>query len=246
LTGVYDKAKPDIYTGSVYQRTSEYHTFMSSDLNKRRILGVLGGCDLSPERIASWARSADFVVAADGGANPLFENGIVPDLTIGDFDSIKNSTKEAQKMLVYAPDQDRSDCDKLLAYLSERGCTRLTICGFEGDLVDHLIGTIHSVAQSNLEVRLVTRRGIIWLLRGPSSVSLPVPADTRLSMLPVTLCKAVSIQGVEWPLADAEMSPLGMSSLSNRSLGPVQISIGSGVACVFLSHASLEKPHWPE
>jgi len=217
-----------------------------ADLNKKRILGVLAGRDLAADRIAEWARSAEYVLAADGGADILFENGIVPDITIGDFDSIRNSTKDVQHKLVYAPDQDSSDCDKLLSYAAELGYERITLCGAEGDEFDHVIGALLSAARSLLEVRLITRRGTAFIMRGPTRMKLDLILGTRLSLLPITHCSLVTLQGVEWPLVDAELSPLGLVSLSNRTVNHVQVSLSNGVAALYLSHPALEKPHWPD
>ncbi|MDR3691658.1 MAG: thiamine diphosphokinase [Fimbriimonas sp.] len=217
---------------------------MVRTLNKDRILGVLAGQDLNPKRVAKWAESAEFVVAADGGANLLYDEGIIPDVAIGDFDSIYDSTKTAQTTLVHAPDQDTSDCEKLLDYVRSIGGERITLCSVEGDHLDHLMATFHAAAKSPLDVRLVVRRGIVQLLKGPVECFYDLPVGTRLSLLPITVCSIVDLHGVQWPLVDVELSPAGMFSLSNRTTGPVQVSITSGVAALFLSHPSLELPHW--
>ena len=238
--------KPANNTGSVQNAISEYHSNVALDLNKKRILGVLAGQDLPSDRIAQWARSAELVLAADGGANLLFENGIVPDLTIGDFDSIIDSTKDAQTTLVHKPDQDFSDCEKLLKYAAGLGFRKITLCGIEGDLVDHLLGTLLAVAKSPMDVRLVTRRGIAWVLHGPMDSTFDLPVNTRLSLLPITECSGVSLSGVKWPLKEVELSPMGLCSLSNRTLGPVSVSMAAGVAGLFLSNSLLESPYWSD
>ena len=41
-----------------------------------------------PAYFRGWAEAADMVVAADGGARFLLEQGIRPDVVVGDFDSL--------------------------------------------------------------------------------------------------------------------------------------------------------------
>ena len=217
---------------------------MALDLNNVRVLGVLAGRDLPSERVTDWAKTAEIVLAADGGANLLFERGFIPNAVIGDFDSIADSTKDMQQILIHTPDQNQTDCDKLLAYTAESGYKRITLCGIEGDFVDHLLGTLQSAAKSKLEIRLVTRRGVVHLLRGPNSYAFNVPLGARLSLLPITDCSGVELTGSEWTLSDAELSPVGLSSLSNRVLGNVDVAISSGTAAIFFAHPTLEIPHW--
>ncbi len=215
-----------------------------SGLNKTRVLGVLAGRDMSGDKVLEWARSAEIVLAADGGANLLYENGFIADVALGDFDSINNSTKDAQKNLVYLPDQDHSDCDKLLEQAERRGYREITLCGVEGDLMDHLLGTMQSAASSNLLVRFAFRRGTGFILKGPLHWEEPVSKGARLSLLPLTECLGVTLKGVQWELTDSELSVSGMKSLSNCVTGQVAIDIHSGIAVLFLTHPSLEMPHW--
>jgi len=215
-------------------------------LNKLRVLGVLAGGDLSPERLGAWVRSAHTILAADGAANDLHAINVVPDATIGDFDSISMSTKDVQLELFHIEDQDSSDCDKLLGVAADKGFSEITLIGVEGDLLDHVLGNLFSAAKSKLKVRFSLRRGIGYVLKGPVRMGLDVPVDTRMSLMPISDCSGVSIEGAHWPLNEAALSPLGLTSLSNRAEGPIRLSIRSGAAILFLAHPDLEQPSWEE
>ncbi len=217
---------------------------MPEKLNKPRVLGVLSGGDLPPEKLAAWAHSADIILAADGGANELFLVGVVPAATIGDLDSISNSTKGVQHCLVQDLDQNSSDCDKLLSYAEAQGFAEITLTCVEGDLLDHVLGTLASAARSPLSIRLALRRGIAYVLKGPAAVDLHLPDSTRLSLMPLTDCAGVSLSGVKWPLTDTTLSPMGLVSLSNQASGATQVEVKEGVAVLFLSHPKLEVPTW--
>jgi thiamine pyrophosphokinase len=217
---------------------------MPQKLNKPRVLGVLAGKDLPADRLIAWVYSADIILAADGAADTLDSCQILPDTTIGDLDSISISTKARQVELIHIDDQDTSDCDKLLILAVERGYADITLIGVEGDQLDHVLGNLYSAARSPLSVRLVLRRGIAHLLRGPVVMSLDLPDATRLSLLPLSPCSGVTLEGVAWPLAQANLSPIGLVSLSNRSTGRVDLELAVGTAILLLSHPDLEVPAW--
>jgi len=185
------------------------------------VIGVLAGKDLPPERVIEWAKSADVILAADGGANVLFGARIVPDATIGDMDSIKNSTKCGQTKIVVQDSQESTDCDKLLAYARQCGYMSITLCSVEGDQLDHVLATLHSAARSELNVRLALRTGIAWILRGANEWLFPRQQGARLSLMPLTDCEGVWLGGVRWPLQDASLNPLGANSISNVADGDV-------------------------
>jgi thiamine pyrophosphokinase len=60
--------------------------------------------------------------------------------------------------------------------------------------------------------------------------------------MPLVPCSGVTLKGVEWPLSNAELSPLGLISLSNRASGPIEITLTTGAAILFLAHPDLENP----
>lgn len=217
---------------------------MAQKLNKNRILGVLAGADFPPERLSKWVLSADYVFAADSAADALNQLGLVPGTTVGDLDSISATGRACQLELLEIHDQDSTDCDKLLSLALERGFSKISLIGVEGDLLDHVIGTLLSAARASIDVTLILRRGFAQILTGPTHVRLTLPKSTRLSVMPLTPCFHVTMNGTEWPLSDSTLDPMGLTSLSNRGSGPVQIQIGSGVAILFLAHPDLENVDW--
>ncbi len=217
---------------------------MVENLNKPRVLGVLAGGDLPLSRLAVWGESADVLLAADGAANSLAEIGLFSHTTVGDFDSIAPSTKEAQRELIQIDDPNATDCDKLLGLAWKRGYSSITLVGVEGDLLDHVIGNLYSSARAQITVRLALRRGVAHILRGPSTTEYQIPAETRISLLPLTSCSGVELIGTKWPLSDAVLDPLGLTSISNEGSGEIRARLATGVACLFLAHPELESPNW--
>lgn len=132
----------------------------------------------------------------------------------------------------------------MLALAEQRGYEEITLIGAEGDLLDHVLGNLYSAARSKLRIRFALRRGLAFVIRGGESRQFQGLHDARLSVMPLTPCSGVNLLGAEWPLTNAQISPLGLISLSNRASDAVTVNLADGVAVVFLAHPDLEQPVW--
>lgn len=200
-----------------------------------RVLGVLGGRSMAPAQVADWCASADCIIAADSGLFNVLEAGFVPDILAGDFDSVPQEMRERFESLDLSDDQDTTDCQKLLGLVKNFGYESVTLIGTEGDLVDHMLDTIHSATRVDLRVRVGLIRGTAYILRGPQNFNVTSKEGKRVSMLPIENAVGCSLAGVQWPFEGRELSPSGFTSISNQALcGSVQASIESGSVYLFV------------
>jgi thiamine pyrophosphokinase len=190
-----------------------------------------------PELDAAWPGWDDdlaLVVAADGGARACPGLGFVPDVVVGDGDSlgaVELDALEAAGVAIERADVDKDETDTELAILSavRRGATRLTIVGaFGGPRLDHELANLALLALPVLEGRdacLLDARARVRLLRGPSAdgapaeLALPGTVGALVSLIPVSeIVEGVSTHGLRFPLRD-EALPLGPArGLSNIRL----------------------------
>jgi thiamine pyrophosphokinase len=199
------------------------------------VLGVLAGRDLNFEKFERIARSASIVIAADGGAQTVLDLGREPDIVVGDLDSLDSCIQARLPDVRHDPDQMTSDADKLLSLADQLGYQHITLLGIEGDLPDHVLSTLHSVLRAKIEVTLLFRRGSGWVLTGESTRHWPSYPGQRVSLLPLSECREVSLVGVVWPLESATLSAESSGSISNQSLAAeIGVKIGSGSAFLFL------------
>ena len=191
---------------------------------------MLAGRDLAPGALEAWLAWADYVVAADGGADLCREAGREPDKIVGDLDSISD-----KRGLSADPDQDSSDADKLLSFLRSRGIESATLIGVEGDRLDHVLATLYSVARvPQVSCRIVLRMGVAFVVRGPSEVERG--SYNIVSLLPLGKAR-VTLSGVRWPLENAVLDPLGLVSLSNAGDPRLDVflQVHEGAVALFLS-----------
>jgi len=210
-----------------------------------RVLAVLGGRDAPLDSLAAWAASAEFVIAADGGADILAAAGARCDLVVGDLDSIGPAGLALARETVRIEDQDTTDCDKLLDEAWRRGVRNVSVFGLEGDRLDHLLASVSSLVRSPLRSRLVLRQALAWLVRPGHEVTLDLPPGRVVSALPLQPCEGVWLTGVRWPLADAALSPGGKVSVSNESSGgEVVCRVEKGALLLFSESGEGGAPWW--
>ena len=208
----------------------------------RKILGVLGGDHMSAAKVAAWVDSADIVIAADGGMLRVLEAGFVPDVVIGDFDSISLEIVAPDIETIVDLKQDNTDCSKLLTYVKDQGYSNVTLICAEGDLSDHFLDTIHCAVRSEIDVWIGLERGIAHVLKGPVRRTFRTTPGQRVSMLPLETAHKASLSGVEWSFADETLSVRGFTSISNRATAfEVTVAFEEGSAYLFVES---ESPYW--
>ncbi len=213
--------------------------------NSLRLLGVLAGGDLSRDLVQRWAEGADRIIAADAGADLLLAIETVPDLIIGDMDSISPGSLASGAEQLFVADQDTTDCDKLLGQAAQEGHPSITLIGVEGDLPDHVLATLQSAARSELDVRLAYRRGVGWIVKPGRPRRLATKPGRRLSLLGLEPCDGVHLTGCQWPLKGAQLGIQKSTSISNRTEAEqVTVTIDKGAALLFIEYPVEEMPVW--
>ena len=131
---------------------------------------IVGGADFS-EDLFQYVYDVEIpIVAADGGANFLADHNIVPELIIGDLDSVeeqKIKNVETQK-IIRISNQNTTDLEKVL--LNTQSPLTLGI-GFLGSRIDHELAALSALVKfSHKKIILIGEKDIVLL--SPPSFSL--------------------------------------------------------------------------
>ncbi len=183
--------------------------------------------------------SADFVVAADHGADHALESGYQVDVLVGDLDSVSERGKGSAKKVVQHPvDKDVTDLELALEESSKLGATQVTVVGTFQGRVDHSFNNLLVLANdqwAHMSISMLVDASQVWIIH--DSLEVVVPVGTQVSLLPVgNEVAGVVTTGLEWPLTDENLLLAEGRGMSNRSLlENVSISIRSGVLLVFIS-----------
>lgn len=168
-----------------------------------------------------------FLIAVDGGFSFFRKSGLIPDLLIGDFDSIGRKPKglpEATTVIEAEVRKDQTDGEMALRFCLERGFRKIDIVQPDYGDPDHflgnvmllrLAGTVRSKSRQRPAVRLVSRGEEIHYLKD-GSVAIIEAAGSPVSLLPLSGTVRYSCSGTDYRVDDVLLRPGETRGLRNR------------------------------
>ena len=201
----------------------------------------LNGSPDSSDLLRRVAGLADLIVAADGGARYALEAGVVPDLVVGDMDSLGEDLALVVERLGGSLERHPERKDKMdgqLAVLAarERGATAADLlCAVGGGL-----GALFAVPQIllaaeriGLRSTVVADRGRIFVIEAGSRTVQGDPQDS-VSIFPLSgPATGVTLESMEYPLENASLEPGDTLGFHNELIGrKASVSVEEGALLV--------------
>ncbi len=177
-----------------------------------------GGAEL----VSRLALAADLVIAVDGGGSVCLDAGVVPDILVGDFDSLPGSqlddlVSRGVRVVEFPADKDETDLALALEVARREGVDRVVVTAASTGRLDHTLavaGTLAAAADLRPQLREPELRG--WVLSTALHPRLKLKGTgATVSILAPGWGATVSVRGVRWPLAKAELAPLSVLGMSN-------------------------------
>ena len=180
--------------------------------------------------------AAGTIICTDGSANKLLENGLTPNVIIGDMDSTTVGQDSFKGLYVKISDQDNTDLDKALEWCKLNSLSPLTVLGASQLREDHTIGNLILLANysDELDINFVTDYFTITCHHGKRSFT--SFKQQLVSIVPVEDIQSITTEGLEFPLID-EPFPISSRGISNRATGHQFIITSSRKIWVFRSHS---------
>ena len=165
------------------------------------------------------------VVAADAGADRLLKYNIIPDIVIGDLDSIsdKASTK-LEEWIVSNKNIQKTDLEKAVDYAFEKGATKIQIVGWSGGRIDHTLAALGLAF--NPKISLIDEQFTVETVI--ESKTIRGSESTLFSLMAMPEAR-VSVTGARWELQHEKLK-MGGRGIHNEigSSGEVNIDCHSG------------------
>jgi thiamine pyrophosphokinase len=152
---------------------------------------------------------ATTIIAADGGTRHLWALNQLPDMVIGDLDSMPDEMRSwlAEKntpLTSFPTDKDETDLELALLHAAANHDDEIWLLGALGGRLDQTLANILLLAHPNLldrRVLLVNQYERAWLVTGQTTIE--GRAGDLVSLIP--LGGEVQVQqtrGLRWPLQD--------------------------------------------
>ena len=188
--------------------------------------------------LKKYAAQADFILAADGGANAALAAGITPDAVIGDFDSVSSRTRRTLKEVpfIHVTRQDNTDLEKALDWLTAQSFDECMIAGATGGRLDFTLGNILA-ARPYLKKIKVTFVGKDWTLFFLTrSYSFSARKGARCSFIALTSCRNVTLKGLTYKVTNETWNTqrIGRTLSNEISSAKSEISFSDGVLLMYL------------
>jgi thiamine pyrophosphokinase len=180
-------------------------------------------------------RSADLVVAADGGAEKALGYGVRVDAIVGDLDSVSAMVRSRLPDSVFhqVEEPDRSDLEKVVEFCIDRGAGSVDIVSAGGGRADHALANLSVLTgfRGRTRVRLIDDLFEIKLVEGEETLSAPV--GTVVSLVALGTCIGVTTRGLRWDLDDA-MLTFGTRGIHNEvAAPPATVAVREGDLLLF-------------
>lgn len=211
-------------------------------MQEKTFLLIANG-DLDCHLIRSFDRArVDAVVAADGGALRLMGCGIIPDVVIGDLDSIPPALRQKlpATQFILQPSQETNDLEKALLYCREQGAGRLIISGITGFRTDHTLSNFSVLARYRNEfaMEIHDRYSQIFITSDEFQYQ-GIPGQI-ISLIPLGMVKGITTAGLKYPLKNEPLEFGKREGLSNVLVqNPVKISVESGLLLIFVNRMTI-------
>lgn len=187
------------------------------------------------------AERADVTIAADGGALHALAAGIVPDLVVGDMDSLGEegtARVESRGSLLerHPVRKDKMDGHLAVAAAGERGATELDLLCATGGRTDALFALPHlllAAERAGMRATVLTRWGEMFVVEDGSRTLAGGPGE-NVSVFPVSgAALGVTLEGFEYPLEGATLEAGDTLGFHNELAGgEAWVSVGDGVVLV--------------
>lgn len=182
--------------------------------------------------------STDTIIAADGGAANCLKMDLLPDIIIGDMDSIKNEVREKLALksnnikYIQTPcEKDASDTRLAVEYAVGAGAKKIIIAGATGDRLDHSFANLillSSPFPEDVDIKILTDNSEIFVVKNSCVIKGKIGKLISIfSLTPYTFF--IETSGLKYRLKNEKLlfSPVkGLSNIFTEDKAEIKISKG--------------------
>ncbi|NYB74449.1 MULTISPECIES: thiamine diphosphokinase [Sedimentibacter] len=202
---------------------------------------VGNGSDIDKSHIENL--NIDYVICADGGLEKVKRLGLIPNLILGDFDSVNKSVLEDYKSLnietvTFPSEKDYTDMELAISHAVKVGFKDIILVGASGTRLDHTVANmllIEKYHKKDINIRIIDNNNFIQIIT--DSMIIPFRKNYYVSLIPLSEnIEGLTLEGFKYPLNNINVergSTLCISNEVSEDVGLIKLNKGS--AFVFIS-----------
>lgn len=199
-------------------------------VQKSEPITLVGGGPILEGALNRVLKLAPLFVAADGGAEHAVQIDRVPEVIIGDLDSLSAASAKAfpDAILHKIEEQENTDFEKCLLRIE---APLVLGIGFMDGRLDHSLASFHALKRfAHKPCVLLGANETVFLC--PPKISLDLKNETPLSLFPLGAVTGNAV-GLQWSFEALDFVPGGRIGTSNYVAGPVEIEMdGPEMLCI--------------
>jgi len=203
---------------------------------------ISGGQPVSNHQAQIHLKDADFIVCADKGAEYALLYGAVPNLIVGDMDSVNSellSEFKNSEIIISPPEKDYTDTQLAVINAIENGADEITIICATGLRSDHAMANIRLLLFINdkgASGKIVDDENTIFLCTGATVFNDRKGATVSvLSLSDKT--EGITLKGFKYPLSNISADLMWTTGISNEIIADhASITLSEGCLLIFEIH----------
>ncbi|MDF7669712.1 thiamine diphosphokinase [Orbaceae bacterium ESL0721] len=191
-----------------------------------------------PQQLPKQLGNYTYIACTDGAYHSyLSKTAIVPNFIIGDLDSIdKSSPVPAETEIVVTPDQNRTDFEKALLFLIDKGVKKFAIFGATGRDSGHFLGNLSVAMQYYKQYKLTFYDDYCTLFFSQKNEAIRNIKEKIITLIPLSPVKKLTLIGFKYPLNNATLQLGKLISLRNQAIeDTVKITFDKGDLLVIIT-----------
>ena len=196
------------------------------------ILIIAAGNSNNPQKLLEYADAADYIICADAGYEHAKSVGIVPDILVGDFDSLSEKPAEFLRVIKLPVEKDETDTLYALRFAFSKGATKIVLYGGIGSRFDHSYANICLLHHAMIrDIPMVVTDGTTEVYLTDSQLTLKGKKGQTISIYAFSdICQGVSLRGFYYPLENVLLEKyniIGTSNLITEDVAEISVSDGN-------------------
>lgn len=188
----------------------------------------------------------DCIIASDSGMEFFRRSGIVPDIIIGDFDSVREETldyfknKDGIQWHRLNPVKDDTDTEAAVRLAAGMGAKRINLLGATGSRMDHMLANIELLGiglREHIDMSILDAHNRIRMIDSGLTIRRDEQFGKYVSLIPCSMkVEGLCLTGFKYELDGFCMEKFSSLGVSNEIAGDeAEIAFSKGILLVIES-----------
>ncbi len=188
-----------------------------------KCLIICNGSIIDDRLTAVLIREHDFIICADGGVRHLLKINQLPDLIVGDLDSMDKQTIGYLKgkgvpIYPFPSKKDYTDTELSIQYALEKGASEITLLGAIGSRMDHTLANIMlllPLIDQGIQAKIINEHNEIIVVN--KKITIRGNIGDFISIIPLNeKVEGITLEGFMYPLDHATLIMGSSRGISNQ------------------------------